>query len=114
MGVGDFNGRGALTGAGDIIALGALIARGALMGCGPLTGRGPVIGYVFVNERGPPYGHGRTIEHAGQPAGLPSPVHVHAAPLDWLFLAARGMDTRHMQHFIGHCEYDYEPKCQDC
>jgi hypothetical protein len=47
MGVGDFNGRGALTGAGDIIALGA-----ALMGCGPLTGRGPFIGVSGRTNRG--------------------------------------------------------------
>ena len=52
MGVGDFNGRGALTGAGDIIALGALMVRGALIGCGPLRGRGRFIGASGRTNRG--------------------------------------------------------------
>ena len=37
-------------------------------------------GYVFVNERGQPFGRmgiGRMIERAGEAAGLPFPVHVH-------------------------------------
>ncbi len=36
--------------------------------------------YVFVNERGQPFGRmgiGRMIERAGEAAGLPFPVHVH-------------------------------------
>ena len=37
-------------------------------------------GYVFVNERGHPFGRmgiGHMIERAGEAAGLPFPVHVH-------------------------------------
>ena len=62
--------------------------------------------YVFVNERGTPFGRagiGRMIERAGEVAGFSFPTHVqmirhstgHA-------LAARGMDTRRLQHFLGH------------
>ena len=42
--------------------------------------KGPRSGYVFVNERGHPFGRmgiGRMIERAGEAAGLPFPVHVH-------------------------------------
>jgi site-specific recombinase XerD len=53
--------------------------------------------YVFVNERGQPFGRmgiARMIERAGEAAGLPFPVHVHML---WhstgYALAARGMDT---------------------
>ncbi|HEY2534071.1 MAG TPA: tyrosine-type recombinase/integrase [Xanthobacteraceae bacterium] len=48
--------------------------------------------YVFVNERGQPFGRmgiGRMIERVGEAAGMP-------------FLAGRGMDTRRLQHFLGH------------
>ena len=41
---------------------------------------GVMSGYVFVNERGHPFGRmgiGRMIERAGEAAGLPFPVHVH-------------------------------------
>jgi site-specific recombinase XerD len=62
--------------------------------------------YVFINERGQPFGRmgiGRMIERAGEAAGLPFPVHV---PMLWhstgYALAARGMDTRRLQHFLGH------------
>ncbi len=58
--------------------------------------------YVFVNERGQPFGRmgiGRMIERAGGAAGLPFPVHVHMLRHS---LAARGMDTRRLQHFLGH------------
>jgi integrase len=36
--------------------------------------------YVFVNERGQPFGRmgiGRMVERAGESAGLPFPIHVH-------------------------------------
>jgi integrase len=52
--------------------------------------------YVFINERGQPFGRmgvGRMIERAGEAAGLPFPLYA---------LAARGMDTRRLQHFLGH------------
>jgi site-specific recombinase XerD len=63
-------------------------------------------GYVFVNERGQPFGRmgiGRMIERAGEAAGLPFPVHVHMLRHSTGYaLAARGMDTRRLQHFLGH------------
>ena len=62
--------------------------------------------YVFINERGQPFGRmgiGRMIERAGEAARLPLPVHVHML---WhstgYALAGRGMDTRRLQHFLGH------------
>jgi site-specific recombinase XerD len=64
--------------------------------------------YVFINERGQPFGRmgiGRMIERAGEAAGLPLPfpVHVHMLRHSTGYaLAARGMDTRRLQHFLGH------------
>jgi type 1 fimbriae regulatory protein FimB/type 1 fimbriae regulatory protein FimE len=62
--------------------------------------------YVFVNERGQPFGRmgiGRMIERAGEAAGLPFPTHVHMLRHSTGYaLAARGMDTRRLQHFLGH------------
>jgi site-specific recombinase XerD len=62
--------------------------------------------YVFVNERGHPFGRlgiARLIERAGEAAGLPFPVHVHMLRhATGYALAARGMDTRRLQHFLGH------------
>jgi site-specific recombinase XerD len=62
--------------------------------------------YVFVNERDQPFGRmgiGRMIERAGEAAGLPFPVHVHMLRHSTGYaLAARGMDTRRLQHFLGH------------
>jgi site-specific recombinase XerD len=62
--------------------------------------------YVFINERGQPFGRmgiGRMIERAGEAAGLPFPVHVHMLRHSTgSALAARGMDTRRLQHFLGH------------
>ena len=62
--------------------------------------------YVFVNERNQPFGRmgiGRMIERAGEAAGLPFPVHVHMLRHSTGYaLAARGMDTRRLQHFLGH------------
>jgi site-specific recombinase XerD len=66
-----------------------------------LMGRG-----VFVNERGLPFGRmgiARMIERAGDAAGLPFPVHVHMLRHSTGYaLANRGMDTRRLQHFLGH------------
>jgi integrase len=60
--------------------------------------------YVFINERGRPFGRmgiGRMI--AGEAARLPFPVHVHMLRHSTGYaLAARGMDTRRLQHFLGH------------
>ena len=62
--------------------------------------------YVFINERGQPFGRmgiGRMIERAGEAAGLPFPVHAHMLRHSTGYaLAARGMDTRRLQHFLGH------------
>lgn len=61
--------------------------------------------YVF-NESGQPFGRmgiGCMIERAGEAAGLPFPVHVHMQRHSTGYaLAARGMDTRRLQHFLGH------------
>ncbi len=62
--------------------------------------------YVFVNERGQPFGRmgiGRIVERAGVAAGLPFRVHVHMLRHSTGYvLANRGMDTRRLQHFLGH------------
>ena len=62
--------------------------------------------YVFVNERGQPFGRmgvGRMIERAGEAAKLPFPVHVHMLRHSTGYaLAAKGMDTRRLQHYLGH------------
>jgi type 1 fimbriae regulatory protein FimB/type 1 fimbriae regulatory protein FimE len=61
--------------------------------------------YIFINERGQPFGRmgiGRMVEWAGEAAGLPFPVHVHMLRHSTGYaLAARGMDTRWLQHFLG-------------
>ena len=56
---------------------------------------------MFINERGQPFGRmgiGRMIERAGEAAGLPFMLR-HSTGYA---LAARGMDTRRLQHFLGH------------
>jgi type 1 fimbriae regulatory protein FimB len=62
--------------------------------------------YVFRNERGQPFGRmgiARMIERAGEAAGLPFPVHVHMRRHSTGYaLAAKGMDTRRLQHYLGH------------
>jgi len=66
----------------------------------------PKSAYVFVNERGQPFGRmgiARLIERAGTAAGLPFPVHVHMLRhATGYALAAKGMDTRRLQHYLGH------------
>src|SRR6516164_8825966 len=66
----------------------------------------PNSAYVFVNERGQPFGRmgiGRMIERAGEAAKLPFPVHVHMLRHSTGYaLAGRGMDTRRLQHYLGH------------
>jgi site-specific recombinase XerD len=63
-------------------------------------------GYVFVNERGDPFkreGIARMIQRAGEAAGLPFPVHVHMLRHACGYaLANKGMDTRRLQHYLGH------------
>jgi type 1 fimbriae regulatory protein FimB/type 1 fimbriae regulatory protein FimE len=62
--------------------------------------------YVFVNERGEPFrrmGIARMIERAGKAAKLPFPIHAHMLRHGTGYaLANRGMDTRRLQHFLGH------------
>jgi type 1 fimbriae regulatory protein FimB/type 1 fimbriae regulatory protein FimE len=66
----------------------------------------PVAAYLFVNERGQPFGRmgiGRMIERAGEAAKLPFPVHVHMLRHSTGYaLAGKGMDTRRLQHYLGH------------
>ena len=66
----------------------------------------PKAAYVFVNERGQPFGRmgiARMIERAGEVAKLPFPVHVHMLRHSTGYaLAGKGMDTRRLQHFLGH------------
>ena len=60
--------------------------------------KGKVQAYVFVNERGEPFGRmgiARMIERAGETAKLPFPIHVHMVRHSTGHaLANRGMDTR--------------------
>jgi site-specific recombinase XerD len=67
---------------------------------------GNVSSYVFVNERGQPFGRmgiSRIIERAGEAAALAFRVHVHMLRHSTGYaLANRGMDTRRLQHFLGH------------
>jgi site-specific recombinase XerD len=62
--------------------------------------------YVFVNERGQPFGRmriARMVERGGEIANPPFPVHVHMLRHSTGYaLAAKGMDTRRLQHFLGH------------
>jgi len=66
----------------------------------------PKSAYVFLNERNQPFGRmgiARMIERAGEAAKLPFPVHVHMLRHATGFaLAGKGMDTRRLQHFLGH------------
>jgi type 1 fimbriae regulatory protein FimB len=68
--------------------------------------QGAKSGYVFQNERGQPFGRmgiARMIERAGEAAKLSFAVHVHMLRHSTGFaLAAKGMDTRRLQHFLGH------------
>ena len=62
--------------------------------------------YVFINERGQPFGRmgiGRMIERAGEAAGCRSRCTSTCCGIrpdtHW---RGRGMDTRRLQHFLGH------------
>ena len=66
----------------------------------------PGTAYVFLSERGSPLTD-RTIRHivlrAGQEAGLPFPVHPHMLRhACGFYLANQGLDTRSIQHYLGH------------
>ena len=66
----------------------------------------PKSAYVFTSERGQPFGRmgiARMIERAGEAAKLSLPVHVHMLRHSTGYaLANKGMDTRRLQHFLGH------------
>src|SRR5690349_12101237 len=66
----------------------------------------PKSAYVFTSERGQPFGRmgiARMIERAGEAAKLSFPVHVHMLRHSTGYaLANRGMDTRRLQHYLGH------------
>jgi type 1 fimbriae regulatory protein FimB len=62
--------------------------------------------YVFVNERGAPFGRmgiARMIERTGKEAKLGFGVHVHMLRHACGYaLANKGVDTRRLQHYLGH------------
>jgi integrase len=62
--------------------------------------------YVFVNERGDPFkreGIARMVRRAGVSADIPFAVHVHMLRHACGYaLANKGMDTRRLQHYLGH------------
>jgi type 1 fimbriae regulatory protein FimB/type 1 fimbriae regulatory protein FimE len=62
--------------------------------------------YVFVSERGAPFtpgGFARTISRLGVKAGFSFPVHPHMLRHATGFkLANEGVDTRSLQHYLGH------------
>jgi site-specific recombinase XerD len=66
----------------------------------------PKSAYVFTNERNQPFGRmgiARMIERAGEDAKLTFPVHVHMLRHSTGYaLAGKGMDTRRLQHYLGH------------
>jgi site-specific recombinase XerD len=66
----------------------------------------PKSAYVFTSERGQPFGRmgvARMIERAGEAAKMPFPVHVHMLRHSTGYaLANKGMDTRRLQHYLGH------------
>jgi type 1 fimbriae regulatory protein FimE len=66
----------------------------------------PAMAYVFMSERGSPLTP-RAIRHmvlrAGQEASLPFPVHPHMLRHSCgFYLANKGIDTRSIQHYLGH------------
>jgi type 1 fimbriae regulatory protein FimB/type 1 fimbriae regulatory protein FimE len=82
------------------------LERDELAGLKRLQREGTKSAYVFVNERGQPFdrmGIARMIERAGEVAKLPFPIHVHMLRHSTGYaLAGKGMDTRRLQHFLGH------------
>jgi type 1 fimbriae regulatory protein FimB/type 1 fimbriae regulatory protein FimE len=82
------------------------LERDELAGLKRLQREGAKSAYVFVNERGQPFGRmgiARMIERAGETAKLPFPIHVHMLRHSTGYaLAGKGMDTRRLQHFLGH------------
>jgi integrase len=69
---------------------------------------------VFVNQRGDPFkrvGIARMIERAGKAAGLPFAIHAHMLRHACGYaLANKGIDTRRLQHYIGHASHTFTPR----
>jgi type 1 fimbriae regulatory protein FimB/type 1 fimbriae regulatory protein FimE len=82
------------------------LERDEVAGLKRLQREGVKSAYVFINQRGQPFGRegiGRMIERAGKAAKLPFPIHVHMLRHSTGYaLAGKGMDTRRLQHFLGH------------
>jgi type 1 fimbriae regulatory protein FimB/type 1 fimbriae regulatory protein FimE len=71
----------------------------------------PPTPYVFVSERGGPL-TARAARHivlrAGQVAGLAFPIHPHMLRhACGFYLANKGIDTRAIQHYLGHCNIQH-------
>jgi Phage integrase family len=72
--------------------------------------------YVFINERGQPFGRmgiGRMVERAGEAAGLPFPVHVHAAAFDRIRIGGPGNGHTPASALPGAC-LDHEYRSLHC
>jgi type 1 fimbriae regulatory protein FimB/type 1 fimbriae regulatory protein FimE len=67
--------------------------------------------YLFVSERGGPL-TARAVRHmvlrAGKVAGLPFPIHPHMLRhACGFYLANKGIDTRAIQQYMGHCNIQH-------
>jgi integrase len=67
--------------------------------------------YLFVSERGGPL-TARAVRHivlrAGEVAGLPFPIHPHMLRhACGFYLANKGIDTRAIQQYLGHCNIQH-------
>jgi site-specific recombinase XerD len=71
------------------------------------------VGCVFVNERGQPFGRmgiARVIERGGEVANLRSrSMRTCCGNSTGNALAAKGMDTRRLQRFLGHASITNTP-----
>ena len=67
--------------------------------------------FVFVSERGGPIspaGFRKQLSRLGRKAGLDFPVHPHMLRHACGYaLASRGMDTRSLQHYLGHASIQH-------
>jgi type 1 fimbriae regulatory protein FimE len=71
----------------------------------------PGAAYLFVSERGGPLAT-RSVRHiilrAGETAGLPLPIHPHMLRhACGFYLANKGIDTRAIQQYLGHCNIQH-------
>jgi type 1 fimbriae regulatory protein FimE len=67
--------------------------------------------YLFVSERGGPLTPRSVchiIQRAGEAAGLPLPIHPHMLRhACGFYLANKGVDTRAIQQYLGHCNIQH-------